>query len=151
MRKLKKVPLIVLLLIPAMSLCAPYNTRALRFKHFKCLFPPSNTMLPSTADYKFNGEWLRRKGSTPEDAKILVKSYVYSSAANYLVFLKFKRHSMPFCWWFTKNTSGGKVPKGWTEGACDINNDGIYESVWEMNGNDVLKWNFCDYWNCESY
>lgn len=141
---------ILIILMPLVLFAAPYDMSELKFKYFRRLFPPANHMLPTTGDYKFSGEWIRRKGTTKEDYNIKIKSYVYKVDSHHLVFVKFKRHKMPFCWWFSKD-SDGKPPRGWIEGACDVNNDGFYESVWDMNGYDTIKFNFCDYWNCDSY
>ncbi|MGD9807990.1 MAG: hypothetical protein AB7E76_06850 [Deferribacterales bacterium] len=145
-----KLSFILFFLLPVIAYAGAYDLSELKFRYFRNLFPPANHMLPSTADYKFNGEWVRRKGNTREDYNIKVKTYVYQSNTHHLVFVKFKRHGMPFCWWFSKDTEG-RPPKGWIEGACDVDNDGIYESVWDMNGCDTIKYKFCDYWNCDSY
>ena len=141
--------ILCLALVP-LSYAAPYDLSKLKYKYFRHLFPPANSMVPSPADYKFVGEWIRRKGENASDYNIKVKSYVYKSATHHLVYIKFKNHGLPFCWWFSKLTDG-KPPKGWAEGACDVNNDGMYEKVWDLNGYDTLHWNFCSYWDCESY
>lgn len=145
-----RVLLILILAFPVVSAAAPYDLSDLKYKYFKYFYPPDNSIVPSPADYKFVGEWIRRKGRTAEDFNIKVKSYVYQLNSHQLVYIKFKNHGMPFCWWFSK-LKEGKPPKGWAEGACDVNNDGVYEEVWDVNGYDTLKWNFCSYWDCTSY
>jgi hypothetical protein len=132
------------------SFADSYDFKGLKFKYFRYSFPPVNTMVPSPADYQFVGEWLRRKGGKGKDYQIKIKQYVYRNNSHQLVYVKFKRHGMPFCWWFSK-LKNGRPPKGWSEGACDVDNDGVYEKVWDLNGYDKVTWNFCDYWNCESY
>jgi len=141
---------LILLLTPDLAFSTGYNLSKLKHKYFKSLFPPVNHLTPSPADYTFVGEWIRRKGKSASDYNIKVKTIVYKKTSHHLVYIKFKRHGKPFCWWFSKATEG-KPPKGWVEGACYVNNDGIYEEVWDRNAYESVNWNFCKYWNCESY